>query len=857
MDDGTLPNLARLAQEGTFQPLPTTNPAQSPVAWSSFATGLNPGEHGIYDFVARDPHNYGPLYSVAKVEPPKHMLTLFGYQVPLDAGLVSNKRVGTPFWYSVEREGQPASVLRVPVTYPPDSITRMLSGMGVPDLLGTQGTFTLYTTEQVSGSTTDGRQVHVNASGGRFEARFEGPPDPFLAEPTPLSAPILVEQVDGGRVRVTLDGTAVELGAHEWSSWVPVKFVFGGFMNVRGIVRLHLAESFPDLRLYISPIQIDPRAPAVPISSPADYAADLANRIGLFHTIGMPEETWSLNDGKIDDDAWLDMEAGILKEREAMFFDTLERQDSGLVVQVFVQTDRTSHMFWRGLDPQHPLHNRTSERGRNAIKWIYQEADRIVGRTRAAMRPGDWLIILSDHGFAPFRRSVHINRWLVENGFMTTKPNQPTSSQLFSNVNWTRTQAYAIGLNGIYLNLKDREGLGIVRREEAEAVKREIIEKLRTVTDPATGAPMVVRVYDGAAIYAGHKVGDAPDLVVGYATGYRASWQTALGGVPAALVEDNDKPWSGDHCIDPPQVPGVLFTSFPLAQSLASIADTGKLIRSTLQPAGGESPVGTAASVGWLDLPAPALSAIDRDALGWLSGPARVVVWSLIAALTSMLLYRVIARPRTLARLNQEALAMREKLNLLESEGRQQDMGRLFRRSLGIAGRQLGIRLIVVAIASLPILFILVWMSNAYDASTPIAGETVRVTLEPVLGRELPPVSWRGDGKATEIAPGAWNVTWPGEGSRVDLYDSDGLRLLSLPSEEPVRTVAQRAWHNVLLGNPGGYLPSPGDVEAVSIDLPRPAVMPVGPDWVRGWLPVSLVLIVAISLLLRLRWRLH
>lgn len=136
---------------------------------------------------------------------------------------------------------------------------------------------------------------------------------------------------------------------------MPLKFTFGGFMNVRGLVRLQLVEGFPNLKLYVSPIQIDPRAPVVPITSPPEYAADLASRIGLFHTIGMPEETWSLNEGKISDDAWLDMTATILKEREAMLFDTLARQESGLVVTVFVQPDRVSHMFWRGMDEQHPF----------------------------------------------------------------------------------------------------------------------------------------------------------------------------------------------------------------------------------------------------------------------------------------------------------------------------------------------------------------------------------------------------------------------------------------------------------------------------------------------------------------------
>ena len=256
------------------------------------------------------------------------------------------------------------------------------------------------------------------------------------------------------------------------------------------------------------------------------------------------------------------MEATILHEREAMFFDTLAKNDSRLVVQVFVQTDRTSHMFWRGIDDQHPLHAETGERGRGAIRWIYGEADRILGKTMAAMGPNDRLIVLSDHGFAPWRWGVNLNRWLVDNGFMATKPGEPTSDQLFANVNWPKTQAYAIGLNDIYLNRRGREGLGIVRDDQVAAVKQEIIAKLPNAVDPATGQPFMLTVYDADEIYSGEMMKDAPDLVVGYAPGYRASWQTALGGVPEKLVVPNDRKWSGDHCIEPSKVPGILFTSF-------------------------------------------------------------------------------------------------------------------------------------------------------------------------------------------------------------------------------------------------------------------------------------------------------
>ena len=548
MDAGRMPNFRRLADQGNFQPLPTTNPAQSPVAWSSFATGGNPGAHGLFDFLRRDVNTYAPEYAIARVEGSAKKMEFLGLSIPLSDARIVNRRVGLPFWSAAEESGLHSSVLRVPVTFPPDNITRMLSGMGVPDLLGTQGTFTIYSTKDLSGE--NARSVRVTPVANRVETVLEGPPHPLYINPEPLTVPMTIEAAGSDRVRVDLDGTEVTLSVGEWSDWVGLRYSVAWVIGVHGIVRLHLVQAFPELVLYVSPIQLDPRDPVQAISSPPDYAEDLAERIGLYHTIGMPEETWSLNEGFIGDQAYLDMVKTILAEREAMLFDTLGQNDSELVVAVFVQTDRVSHMFYRGLDEAHPLHESASEEARGAIEWIYGEADRILGKTMDQLAPADRLIVLSDHGFNSFRRSVHLNRWLTENGYMTAKPGQPDSESLFSNVNWTRTQAYAIGLNGIYLNLKGRERLGIVRAEQVANLKREIAEQLLEFVDPDTGLPVVLTVHDAEDVYEGTEVRHAPDLVIGYAGGYRASWQTALGGVPLPSVEDNLRNWSGDHCVE-------------------------------------------------------------------------------------------------------------------------------------------------------------------------------------------------------------------------------------------------------------------------------------------------------------------
>ena len=581
MDEGRLPNFAALREHGHYQRLQTSNPPQSPVAWSSFATGLNPGGHGIFDFLRRAPDSYAIDFSIAEQDPPSHVLPLFGYRIPLSEGELRNRRQGTPFWLDGERQGQRATVLRVPVTYPPDPVTHMLSGMGVPDLLGTQGTYTLLATRRIAAADNGGRIVLAPVDDdGIVRAVLEGPAHPFKADAEPLSVPLELRG-NSSEATLTLDGTTHALHVGKWSDWISVRFGMGIFGSVPGMFRAYLSEGFPRPLLYISPLQADPRDSALPISAPASYAPELAARIGNFHTLGMPEETWALNQGHLGEAAWLDMVKTTLAEGEAMLYDALDRHDSELVIEVFVQPDRVSHMFWRGLDPNHPAHAQSSDVARNAIPWIYAEADRVLGEVRKRLGADDRLIVLSDHGFASYRRSVHLNRWLVDHGYLFLKPGADANQPLFAAVDWSRSRAYALGLNGIFINRKGREPEGIVAAESVASLKQELIAALADIQDPADQAAMVRKVYDADAIYSGDHANDAPDLVVGYEPGYRASWQTSLGATPPLLVEDNLQNWSGDHCIDPDAVPGVLFTSFAPAAPVVGIGDLAALIRTS------------------------------------------------------------------------------------------------------------------------------------------------------------------------------------------------------------------------------------------------------------------------------------
>ena len=580
MDDGSLPHFRQLAETGTFGPLATSNPPQSPVAWSGFATGTGPGEHGIYDFLRRDPATHHPAFSISEATPPENVLSLFGMELPLDSGTLVNRRQGEAFWIAVENAGGRATVLRVPVTFPPDPIHRMMAGMGVPDLLGTQGTYTVYATRPTTASDTSGaRSVRMRPNReGLIETKLEGPADPLKPDAPPLSTPMVLQPA-GEKVHLQLGDADIELAPGEWSEWVGVEFGYFGPASVPGTVRLFLLSGYPRVELYVSPIQIDPRDPVVPLSSPPDYAAEFAEQFGLYHTIGMPEETWSLNEGHLTDAAWLDMVRTTLAEREAMFYDALDQHDSNVVVGVFVHTDRVSHMFYRGLDEQHPLHAGTGREGREAIHWIYREADRVLGETLGRMGPDDRLIILSDHGFAPFRRAVNLNRWLLDHGFLALQEGQAESGLGFAAVDWSRTQAYALGLNSLFINRAGREAHGSVAPDAVADLKRRLMAELPGLLDPATGESVVAEVFDGETIYPGNANGDAPDLVVGYRPGFRASWQTTLGAVPAALIDDNDRKWSGDHCVTPDAVPGVLFTSFQPEQPMQTIPDVARYAR--------------------------------------------------------------------------------------------------------------------------------------------------------------------------------------------------------------------------------------------------------------------------------------
>jgi predicted AlkP superfamily phosphohydrolase/phosphomutase len=579
LDAGELPNLERLRGEGGYGRVRTTYPALTPVAWSTFATGMNPGGHGIFDFVRRDPNTYLLDLSLNRHEQKR------AYLPPKAVNL----RRGETLWELLSAAGIPSTVLRLPCTYPPDDIRgRMLSGMGVPDVRGGLGTSTYYTSDhQVKAGENENVVRLPQGANGAITTHLIGPRDPRTGEDFTTAITLHLEH-SACKVVVRSDGRPdlLEVREGEWSDWLRIKFRTGLLQSVRGMVRFYVVRMAPSLELYASPVNFDPVSPLFPISSPPEYAKELAEKVGTFYTTGMVEDHGGLDNRRFGEAAYLEQCEGILRERERMMLYELERFRDGLFFCLFDTPDRVQHMFWRFRERGHP-----AVRGdeppwmARVIDGHYRACDAIVGKALQYADDETLVIVLSDHGMSGFRRGVHLNTWLYENGLLALKRGvEPgvEAGDFFRNVDWNRTRAYALGLGGIYLNLGGREAQGIVGAEEAAALKVAIAKGLTGLADPGRRAVVVRSVLAREQVYAGPYAHESPDLVVNFSEGYRVSWATALGGVPAGQFQDNERKWSGDHTIDPVLVPGVLFMNRVFRAAGADLLDLAPTVLSAL-----------------------------------------------------------------------------------------------------------------------------------------------------------------------------------------------------------------------------------------------------------------------------------
>lgn len=576
MQQGKLPHLSRLKKFGTYARLKTTTPAISPVAWSSFMTGCHPGKHNIFDFLSRDPKTYLPDLSSARIGEPKRFLKLGKYKIPLSKPVIQGLRKSVPFWKILGDEGIFSTIIRIPITFPPEKFKgHCLSGMCAPDLKGSQGTFTFYTSEDKD-IEEGGVSIPVQVNNNHVSTYISGPVNSLVEGEKELTLPLEISlNPEAKTAKLEVSGQTVHLKEREFSGWVRLTFRPGLGMKIRSICRFYISEMSPQFKMYCTPLNIDPEKPALPVSHPFIFSVYLSKLFGPFTTLGEADDTWALNEGILDEDTFIRSAYETNDETEKMLTNAIKKNRKGVVACWFQLTDSLQHMFFRYLDKNHPaLKHAMREKSSQVIEDLYVDMDKMVGRIMDKLSPKTALVIMSDHGFKSFRRGVHLNSWLYKNGYLALKNGKKTSGEWFKDVDWSRTKAYGLGLGGLYINQKGRESQGIVEPgEETLKLKAELREKLEAVTDERTGSRAINKIYLKDEIPAGPYLNNCPDIIMGYSEGYRVSWDSVTGKVHSDLFEDNVKAWSGDHCIDPELVPGILFCNYKINRKDVSITD--------------------------------------------------------------------------------------------------------------------------------------------------------------------------------------------------------------------------------------------------------------------------------------------
>jgi predicted AlkP superfamily phosphohydrolase/phosphomutase len=593
MDAGQLPHLARLREVGGFSPLGTSIPPQSPVAWANFINGAGPGSHGIFDFIHRHPHEQcKPFYSAAGTTPGEGGWDVGEYRLQIDSRPFNHKlpatvlkRQGVPFWDYLDAAGVPTTFYDLPSNYPPSPSQhghhRCICGMGTPDMLGTPGTYQHYSedcpTKGVDAGS--GKQSRLTFERETAKATLVGPENSFLKSPRPVTVEFLIHRDrEADAAVIEVQGQKILLRAGQWSRWVKINFEFSLPWFVpneerSGICRFYLQEVAPNFRLYVTPVNMDPAAPALKISEPESFIQDVSKRLGSFYTTGFQEDYNARKNNLFDDDEYLRQANMVLEERLALFDHAVDDYDDGLLFFYFSSSDLQSHMFWWNWDWNGPTYHPSRSDAQvwknfEHVRRLYQRLDQVVGDLAECFGSRTTIFVMSDHGFANFGRQFNLNSWLRDYGYLSR------CTSIMQDVDWSISKAYGLGINGLYLNLKGRERDGIVEPgAEAEGLLAELKERLEAEIDPATGLRVIRTVYRADQVYSGSATELAPDLIVGYARGYRASWETCLGDLEPDYLSNNELAWSADHCADALEVPGVLFSSRPFRAQSPALVD--------------------------------------------------------------------------------------------------------------------------------------------------------------------------------------------------------------------------------------------------------------------------------------------
>ena len=542
LQTGKMNNLGKLVEAGGYSKLEVCSPPQTEVSWTSIATGVDPGSHGIFDFVHRDPQTYSPYVSIL----PTRQSSLLGEQ------FLSPYTTKT-FFEEAADMGYPATALWWPALFParPEIPVATIPGLGAPDIRGQLGVGTYLTTEP--GEMKKTKVTRLTSVGkDRFTALLEGPNVKAKDGMRPVTLPVNIDVIDGDTVRFVIGEQKLILRLGQWSPIIELKFPAGFMVNVHSVTQVILTELKGRVSLYLLPLQIHPLHPLWQYATPASMVKDAWSNAGPFLTLGWPQDTNALEDGCISDDQFLRLCDSIFESRQRIYLRRLRNFREGVLAGIFDCLDRVQHMFLR-------------DREDIVFSW-YERLDNYVGKVQSEVEKlgldKHRFLVLSDHGFRPFDQKVHLNRWLINQQFMTLQ--KPAGPGDLRDVNWQQTNAYAVGLNSLYLNVAGREGQGIVQADGLEKLLDEIKSGLLAWKAP-DGRQVVSRVGLKHEVFHGPYSRLGPDLVVGYAPGFRASSETGLGKFTEATFEKNEDHWGADHCIDPAMVPGVLFANRDLS----------------------------------------------------------------------------------------------------------------------------------------------------------------------------------------------------------------------------------------------------------------------------------------------------
>lgn len=578
--EGVMPTFKEYIEKNYFSPLGTTVPPQSPVAWASFITGMYPGKHGIFDFVHREASSFSPFLSTSKSTDSGTNLKIGNYNIPLKSGKVELLRRGTPFWKYLKDNGIYSTMFRVPANFPvADKDTTTISGMGTPDLLGSYGTFTVFAEKEpkLISELSGGRIVKLSSPTYTFKTKIEGPVNSFKVKSEVSKIDFTIDKdVENKIIRINLQGNEYVLEEGEWSPWIQLNFeLFPIIGSVKGIVRFYVQKVQPDLQIYMTPINVDPEEPTLPLCYPKDYSKELYKHVGRFYTQGFPEDTKALSTGVFTYDEFFDQGKKVLEENLELFDYEFNKFKDGVFFFYFTSIDQNSHMLLHLMDEKHNLYDpKAKEELKNSMRYYYSEMDKVLKKTLSKVDKDTTLIVMSDHGFAPFYKEFNLSTWLVENGYTkVTDKEKYYDSEYYDYVDWSKTQAYAMGINSIYLNLKGREKNGSLSESEAKKVKEKLIKDLESVVDPQTKLHPITKAYDATDYFHSDFKDIAPDIIVGYNSGYRISDGACLGKFPKEIFAIRTNKWAADHCMDPSHVPGVFLTNREVVKKSPHIVD--------------------------------------------------------------------------------------------------------------------------------------------------------------------------------------------------------------------------------------------------------------------------------------------